>query len=54
MMVLEKIRKKLKPYRSMGLSESELEYLAVKYMGREHWGMQRNKFDLVKSFCLKG
>ena len=51
-MKIEKIRRKLKPYKAMGLSEAELEYLATKYIGREHWCDQKMKPNFLKFLVI--
>ena len=46
--MLDKIKKKLKPYKEMGLSDEELEYLGRKYLGKQHWTNQKTKIDIIK------
>ena len=46
--MVEKIRKKLRPYKKMGLSNEELEYLGRKYLGKQRWNNQKSKIDVIK------
>ena len=50
--MLEKIRKKLKPYKNMNLTQEELEYLGRKYLAKQHWDTQKTKLDIIKFITL--